>query len=141
MATKRIQDLENVEEVLEDSIIPVGEAIKTKSMLVSQLKNWLSNFFVKKTGDESIYGYKSFEDTIYRRVKGLDVNTIPSSNKYLAWISPRDENNVNIGFFGTIQRTNGSLLSRLGVTKYIDGTGIYQELTVEIDIEGSESAY
>lgn len=60
MATKRIQDLENVEEVLADSIIPVGEATKTKSMLISQLKNWLSSFFVNNTGDEDIEGVKNF---------------------------------------------------------------------------------
>lgn len=60
MATKRIQDLENVEEVLADSIIPVGEATKTKSMLVSQLKNWLSSFFVDNTGNEDIEGVKNF---------------------------------------------------------------------------------
>lgn len=62
MATRRIQDLENVEEVLADSIIPVGESTKTKSMLVSQLKNWLSSFFVGKTGSENIYGQKTFKD-------------------------------------------------------------------------------
>lgn len=62
MATRRIQDLENVEEVLADSIIPVGESTKTKSMLVSQLKNWLSSFFVGKTGSEDIYGQKTFRD-------------------------------------------------------------------------------
>lgn len=60
MATKRIQDLENIEEVLPDSIIPVGEATKTKSMLVSQLKKWLSNFFVDKTSNEEIGGVKIF---------------------------------------------------------------------------------
>lgn len=60
MANKRIQDLENVEEVLADSLIPVGEAVKTKSMLVSQLKNWLAGFFVSKAGVEAISGYKTF---------------------------------------------------------------------------------
>lgn len=60
MANKRIQDLENVEEVLADSLIPVGEAVKTKSMLVSQLKNWLAGFFVSKAGEEAISGYKTF---------------------------------------------------------------------------------
>ena len=64
MATKKIQDLENVEEVLADSIIPVGEATKTKSMLVSQLKNWLSSFFVNNIGDEDIEGVKNFLNKI-----------------------------------------------------------------------------
>lgn len=68
MATRRIQDLENVEEVLADSIIPVGEATKTKSMLVSQLKNWLSGFFVGLSGDQTIDGNKKLQALIMRAI-------------------------------------------------------------------------
>lgn len=75
MATKRIQDLENVEEVLADSIIPVGEATKTKSMLVSQLKNWLSSFFVSKTGDEDIAGKKTFTGGVEIRGDNFHLST------------------------------------------------------------------
>lgn len=143
MATEEIEisELEFTEELASDNLVPVESSTDTKATSLQAIKNWLSNFFVKKTGDESIYGHKSFEDVIYRRVKGLDINTIPSSSQYFDWLSPRDENGISIGFFGTTQRADGSHLSRLGVSKYIDGIGIYQELGVGIDKEGSASAY
>ena len=108
MATRRIQDLENIEEVLPDSIIPVGESTKTKSMLVSQLKNWLSSFFVGKTGNETIAGVKTFIST--QKIQGqgkplefkspdIDLTTAPSSNKSML-IDYLDKNGTRIGVVG-----------------------------------------
>lgn len=108
MATRRIQDLENIEEVLPDSIIPVGESTKTKSMLVSQLKNWLSSFFVGKTGDETIYGTKRWLGL--QRIWGLkkplefkspdiDLTTPPSANTSML-IDYLDKNGERIGVVG-----------------------------------------
>ena len=131
MATRRIQDLENVEEVLADSIIPVGEATKTKSMLISQLKNWLSSFFVGKTGSETISGEKTFTSPLLRGsgfgtsgptlIRATDANGkgISAIIAYLA----------GSGIYSRLISTNNTAQ---GKTAYIDvvakddGQGIFQ---------------
>lgn len=92
MATKRIQDLENIEEVLPDSIIPVGEATKTKSMLVSQLKKWLSNFFVDKTNNEEIGGVKIFNSSPkVPTISGYSYDTTATNTQ---WVTDKINNMI-----------------------------------------------
>lgn len=117
MATKRIQDLENVEEVLADSIIPVGEATKTKSMLVSQLKNWLSSFFVGKTGNEHISGIKTFEQVIKSYQNNRVIERInKDTGKVVATLETQssDPTNNGLGLFAFSEdgTTNGSIWLR-----------------------------
>ena len=117
MATKRIQDLENVEEVLADSIIPVGEATKTKSMLVSQLKNWLSGFFVGKTGNEIISGIKFFESVIKSYQNNRVIERInKGTGKTVATLETQssDPTNNGLGLFAFSEdgSTNGSIWLR-----------------------------
>lgn len=139
MATKRIQDLENVEEVLADSIIPVGEATKTKSMLVSQLKNWLSSFFVDNTGDEDIEGVKNFLSEIKtitppsasndKTIPNTEwVNSIILASMPVGTILPYGGSSAPSGFLlcngATVSRTTyASLFTKIGTT-YGAGDGL-----------------
>lgn len=116
MATRRIQDLENVEEVLADSIIPVGEATKTKSMLVSQLKNWLSSFFVGKTGNETITGAKTFmspmrvsgnNTVIYVKNTEIQQGVKPSANLAAYPFYVMDKNEKTLCYASFLQRIDG----------------------------------
>ena len=112
MATRRIQDLENIEEVLPDSIIPVGESTKTKSMLVSQLKNWLSSFFVGKTGDEIINGNKEYTgQQIYNAMAkyncgNVDIGTTPANTQFF-FNDYLDKNGERIGVIGVQNSKSG----------------------------------
>lgn len=92
MATKRIQDLENIEKVLPDSIIPVGEATKTKSMLVSQLKNWLSTFFVDKTSNEEIGGVKIFNSS--PKVPTISGSSYDTTATNTQWVTDKINNMI-----------------------------------------------
>lgn len=64
MATEEIEisELEFTEELASDNLIPVESATDTKATSLQILKNWLSSFFVGKTGSEDIYGQKTFRD-------------------------------------------------------------------------------
>ena len=48
MAQKRIQDLENAEELFNDMLIPVAGSNKTQSVLLSQLRAFLNKYLVEK---------------------------------------------------------------------------------------------
>ena len=62
MATEEIEisELEFTEELASDNLIPVESATDTKATSLQILKNWLSRFFVGKTGNETINGAKTF---------------------------------------------------------------------------------
>lgn len=149
MATKRIQDLENVEEVLADSIIPVGEATKTKSMLISQLKNWLSSFFVGISGNQTIDGEKNFlkniaqirgdVDTtvIYARDTGADTTKIPTGSVRRRAFRVIDVNGKILGDFRTERTTNGNQISSINVRNGISGSEVNGALSIAVDASGS----
>ena len=117
MATRRIQDLENIEEVLPDSIIPIGESTKTKSMLVSQLKKWLSNFFVGKTGREDISGVKTFNDDLIRR------ETFSGASPY------------------TIRAIDNNGKGSIAMVPYYINNAIYNRMQAENTISGKKVAF
>ena len=96
---------------------------------------------VSKTGDETIQGRKEFTDIIYRKITDLDVKTTPTSSQYFDWLSPKDKNGVNVGFFGTAQFADGAHGSRLGVTKYINGNPVHAELRIQINSVGTVTTY
>ena len=66
MATEEIEisELEFTEELASDNLIPVESTTDTKATSLQILKNWLSGFFVGKTGNETISGIKTFEQVI-----------------------------------------------------------------------------
>lgn len=133
MATKRIQDLENVEEVLPDSIIPVGEATKTKSMLISQLKNWLSSFFVGKTGNENINGEKTF-------LNGIKIKM--GNNDKLFLVDDRIDCSSDVGndtFNSIIFRdSKGFTYANIAVQNMMDGGNRFRFLVSNKKSDGSQ---
>lgn len=147
MATRRIQDLENIEEVLPDYIIPVGESTKTKSMLVSQLKKWLSGFFVGKTGNEEINGVKYFNNDVYiKNRRSLIVNSSSLDNKNLAeWrgdltVYHTDKNNERVlGLYAT-QTTKGNICQLMAYDPTNEGTYRASNLSIVYEKEGSTYA-
>ena len=92
---------------------------------------------VKVSGNQTINDIKVFTNSILRRISNLDVTTTPATTQYLDWLSPQDKNGVSVGYFGTVHRNNGLLTSRLGVTRFIDGVGKYQDISVSIAEDGT----
>ena len=92
---------------------------------------------VKVSGNQTINDIKVFTNSILRRISNLDVTTTPATTQYLDWLSPQDKNGVSVGYFGTVHRNNGLLTSRLGVTRFIDGAGKYQDISVSIAEDGT----
>lgn len=86
MATEEIEisELEFTEELASDNLIPVESTTDTKATSLQILKNWLSSFFVGKTGDETIYGTKTFTEKLYRvgefNTAGLLITQTTSTN-------------------------------------------------------------
>ena len=142
MATRRIQDLENVEEVLADSIIPVGEATKTKSMLVSQLKNWLGSFFVDKTSSEDVGGTKNFlnicnfRNSVYFGSQVDATNPPTSGYKYTTTNWYRDKTGTVLGTQDVYKTNINAIGQRLNVRRTIDGVSKSGNLAIEIDDTG-----
>lgn len=142
MATRRIQDLENIEEVLPDSIIPVGEATKTKSMLVSQLKNWLSSFFVDKTSNEDVGGTKNFlnicnfRNAVYFGSQVDATNPPTSGYKYTTTNWYRDKVGTVLGTQDVYKTNTDAIGQRLNVRRTVDGVGKSGNLSIEIDKTG-----
>lgn len=75
MATEEttISELEFTEELAPDNLIPVESQTDTKATSLQILKNWLSSFFVRKTGTEKIGGVKIFDDTTYFAKNGRNI--------------------------------------------------------------------
>lgn len=142
MATKRIQDLENVEEVLADSIIPVGEATKTKSMLVSQLKNWMGLFFVDKTSSEDVGGTKNFlnicnfRNSVYFGSQVDATNPPTSGYKYTTTNWYRDKVGTVLGTQDVYKTNIDAIGQRLNVRRTVDGASKSGNLAIEIDNTG-----
>lgn len=90
MATEEIEisELEFTEELASDNLIPVESTTDTKATSLQILKNWLSSFFVGKTGDELISGVKTFERStdfngnISKILKGFNVADIVTSTTW-----------------------------------------------------------
>lgn len=68
MATEEIEisQLELAEDLAPDMVLPVETSTDTKATTLQKIKEWLSSFFVGKTGKETISGEKTFKDAIIR---------------------------------------------------------------------------
>lgn len=82
MASEEIEisQLESAEELIPDMVIPVETAIATKATTLQKIKEWLSSFFVGKTGDENIEGNKNFIGSIKVPTVGTSSNDGNSAN-------------------------------------------------------------
>ena len=99
------------------------------------------NNCVHKTDDEIIDGFKAITSPLIRKMLDLDVTTAPLSDQYMDWVSPVDKNMVSAGYFGTSYFVDETLNSRLGITRYVNGQPIYQEIRVGIRKDGTISTY
>ena len=115
-----------------------GTEIGYLSGVTSGLQGQLNNTD-HKTGNETIGGVKTITSGLIRKIEGLDVTTAPLSNQYIDWVSPKDKNEVSVGFFGTAYYTDEKLSSRLGVTRYVNGRPIYADIQVAIRKDGTIS--
>lgn len=112
MATEEttISDLELTEDILPDMLTPVENASETKATTFSAIKNWLSGFFISKTGKENIEGQKTFRDNLTVTKNNSDqayiqidnnnytINTgTPNISKYSGYVF-RDKNSAWLGF-------------------------------------------
>lgn len=96
---------------------------------------------IHKTGAEIIGGVKTLTYPFIRKMEELDVTTAPLSDQYINWITPRDKNGIDVGYFGTAYYTDEKLTSRLGVTRFVNGQPIYAEIYVAIGKNGTITTY
>lgn len=136
MATEEIEisELEFTKELASDNLIPVESSTDTKATSLQILKNWLSSFFVGKTGDEAIEGYKTFKDGLLSnkiitsdvetinyvaKNNNIDINTTPSNLIYTGY-DFRGKDNIRLAYLGVVQsNTNGE---RIVQFKMLNGT-------------------
>lgn len=78
-----ISELEFTQELADDNLFPVESATDTKATSLKILKDWLSSFFVGKTGNEDINGVKNF----------INSPTVPTAN-----VSSNDKTVANTSF-------------------------------------------
>lgn len=139
MATEEIEisELEFTEELASDNLIPVESSTDTKATSLQILKNWLSSFFVGKTGDEHIYGGKIFSHTIYQENPYISFSTIPSANQFVQhWAIDKD--GVALGCFEYRQLADGSSGTSIVLRKKGSGsTIVWERLGIFQDINGN----
>jgi hypothetical protein len=116
MATEEIEisELEYTEELASDNLIPVESATDTKATSLQILKNWLSSFFVGKTGNEIISGEKTFSNSVVSTsipfsfiARGkMEKGVTPTANTYTG-IDFRDKNNERLAYLGISYLADG----------------------------------
>ena len=119
MATEEIEisELEFTEELAGDNLIPVESSTDTKATSLQILKNWLSGFFVGKTGDEIISGIKTFERVIKSYQNSRVIERINKDiGKTVATLETQSSDPTNNGLglyaFSEDGSTNGSIWLR-----------------------------
>lgn len=132
MATEEIEisELEFTKELASDNLIPVESTTDTKATSLQVLKNWLSSFFVGKTGNETIGGNKTFTNDLYRdgAFSGNAINAIvtkDTNNKG----STRISSYYNISGVYNRMQTNNSTSGKQAYFDIIcrdDGSAVWQ---------------
>lgn len=144
MATEEIEisELEFTEELASDNLIPVESSTDTKATSLQILKNWLSGFFVGKTGNETIQGVKTFtsapyaiasQPSYYLQMSGYDNSTIPTALKAGA-MSILDQKGNIAGRMGFWTGSDGTKSMRF-IT--FDGQGNNTQIHVGFNSDGS----
>ena len=113
-----ISELEFTEELAGDNLIPVESSTDTKATSLQILKNWLSSFFVGKTGNDTINGVKTFTSEVKRYA------SLGSGGTHLMYC---DDSNGKGSSYITAYYTNSGLYNRLqsrnntsNVTAWVD---------------------
>lgn len=153
MATEEIEisELEFTEELVSDNLIPVESATDTKATSLQILKNWLSSFFVGKTGNETIGGVKTFtsspiysmnNEVIIHKDTVADRKVNPTSERFPLRLAARDKNNVGMGYIEFSQLTSGSVDGRLVIAnEKSDGTQVQARLGLGVMRDGTVYTY
>lgn len=140
MATEEttISDLELTEDILPDMLTPVENASETKATTFSAIKNWLAGFFVSKTGNEDIDGYKTFRSsTTYFKSKDRTWDDIPPSSGYIGRIIWKDSNDKQAGYIQPYGFSTGGKEFAIGVRDPQDTK--WAVMSVRISQDGSSS--
>lgn len=131
MATEEIEisELELAEELAPDSLIPIESLTDTKATTLQKIKEWLSSFFVGKTGNEIIQGDKEFRG-ILRGVtrfilkgKGMHYNKAPSTQQVVDY-RVVDAEGQEIGNFRISNDTDDTNRASINV-RGRDGSFVY----------------
>ena len=149
MATEEIEisQLELAEDLAPDMVLPVETTTDTKATTLQKIKDWLSSFFVGKTGDEAINGIKSFNNDVYiKNRRSLVVNSPILNNKNLAeWrgdltLYHTDKNNERVlGMYAT-QTAKGNVINLMAYDPTNEGTYRASNLAIVYEKEGSTYA-
>lgn len=106
-----------------------GTEIRYLSGVTSGLQGQLDNT-VHKTGNETITGLKTFNNTVYcvnnnayyHNIPGYTIGTAPSTNYYPNTLRLNDSTGQYFGFYGPEMLTDGSYYVRMGVRSQVDST-------------------
>lgn len=126
MATEEIEisELEFTEELASDNLVPVESSTDTKATSLQAIKNWLSSFFVGKTGNEIINGDKTFvtslrvagaNATFYVRSTQMQQGVNPSVNLATYPFYVTDKNGNLLGYASFVQDIRGGVVLSLNV--------------------------
>lgn len=135
MATEEIEisELEFAEELASDNLIPVESTTDTKATSLQILKNWLSSFFVGKTGSENINGEKTF-------LNGIKIKM--GNNDKLFLVDDRIDCSSDVGtdtFNSIIFRdSKGFTYANIAVQNMMDGGNRFRFLVGNKKSDGSQ---
>lgn len=110
MATEEIEisELEFTEDLGADNLIPIESATETKATSLQIFKNWLLNFFVGKTGDETISGVKTFLNNPILNSSTKNMVAILNENKQLV-----SDGNISTTELGYLNGVTSSIQTQL----------------------------
>lgn len=126
MATEEIEisQLELAEDLAPDMVLPVETTTNTKATTLQKIKEWLSGFFVKTSGDQTIsgvkiFGEKSIEQQNNSFIKG---NTGFSSDIMLGNIPYKDKNgNAMVADYNYIRKDGKTAYTKRLWLNTVDG--------------------
>jgi hypothetical protein len=151
MATEEIEisELEFTEELASDNLIPVESTTDTKATSLQILKNWLSSFFVGKTGDETIGGVKKFTSVI-KSSQNLALESITNittfekptqahtENKTMGRINfLAQDSGLSMGHILTYRNTSNAVITQIAARQSIGGVTKGCTLEMEVDKDGN----
>lgn len=138
-----ISELEFEEDLVGDLVFPVESASDTKATSLTVLKNWLKQFFVGLTDNETITGLKNFSNDgqasdnaqLELTATNIDASSAPASSKY-AGINVYDKDGIRIGKFGYAQSSDGSFETTINAINLDGNTG---QIAVRVAPDGTVS--
>lgn len=97
--------------------------------------------YVHKAGTETITGPKTFTTVISSYSSVLDVDLTPSSTTEMNHLVGFDKNYKLMYYTGSRIVTNGTLITRFGTHRNINGDDIYNEIQLKIAPDGARTSF